>query len=107
MAGFRSLLAPWIGGARVEPPQPGVRSLLGFWIGGAGLPAAVEPPAPEEAPQVLGGKRRLRDDGEHHERVRRYWDERERATLRHDQNRAAIAMVLAMTVSGELDDGPL
>ena len=52
--GVRSLLAPWIGGARVEPPQPGVRSLLAPWIGGAGLPdAGVVPPQPA-APLVRG-----------------------------------------------------
>ena len=42
--GFRSLLAPWIGGAG-QPVNPrGVRGLLAFWMGGASGGTA---PAPE------------------------------------------------------------
>lgn len=38
MAGYRSLAAPWIGGAAGDPVAPndaGVRSFLAPWIGGA------------------------------------------------------------------------
>lgn len=41
--GYRSLAAPWIGGAASEPAvtNGGVRSLFAFWIGGAASSPAV------------------------------------------------------------------
>lgn len=57
-AGFRSLLAPWIGGASspaAVAASGGVRSLLAFWMGGASGVAGVPPqPAPVEE-QFSGG----------------------------------------------------
>jgi hypothetical protein len=51
-AGLRGLLAPWLGGAGsgvpVGPSAAGCRGLLGFWVGGAGAGPAV-PPAPARA----------------------------------------------------------
>ena len=43
MAGMRSLLAPWMGGAASSsaPNDAGVRSMLAPWMGGAAVPAPV------------------------------------------------------------------
>lgn len=53
--GYKSLLAPWIGGASSNPsaavPNGGVRSLLAAWIGGAS--------APPGSPAANGGVRSL------------------------------------------------
>ena len=39
MAGTRSFLAFWMGGAgNTATSRPGVRSMLAFWMGGAGFP---------------------------------------------------------------------
>jgi hypothetical protein len=54
VAGFRSLLATWVGGAGVPPPepiQPGYRSMLAWWVGGANITAG--PPTPQPIP--IGG----------------------------------------------------
>ena len=77
-AGYRSLAAPWVGGAASPVPQKGYTSLLGFWIGGissppgsapeagytsmlafwaggaSGLQGTIEPPT-EETPTFTGG----------------------------------------------------
>lgn len=49
-AGYRGLLAPWVGGASAPsaapPPAAGYTSLLAFWMGGAAGPVTVEPPVP-------------------------------------------------------------
>ncbi len=52
-AGFRSLVAPWLGGASaptVPATQAGYRSMLAFWAGGAAQGAIVTPPTPPPAP---------------------------------------------------------
>lgn len=57
-AGYRGLLAPWIGGAgAVVPADGGPRSLLAFWIGGAGAQVDAEPPPPPAPPPPLVGSR--------------------------------------------------
>lgn len=38
-AGFKSLLAPWIGGVSAAGEQGSVRGMLAPWIGGANAPA--------------------------------------------------------------------
>lgn len=93
MAGYRSLLAFWSGGAGVEPPQPGVRSLLGFWIGGAGLPEPSDPPDPPAPPRIEAGG----GGG---------WTAEDDARLQAEnfvrmRNNAAIAMVVMIALSGD------
>ena len=56
-AGYRGLLAPWIGGAANNGAQKvGYRSLLAFWIGGAAIYGAT-PPTPPIVPSqpTFGG----------------------------------------------------
>jgi hypothetical protein len=68
VAGIRSLLAQWLGGAGAQSTQAGVRSLLArwiggasselfaFWAGGATATAVVPEPEPEpETPASAGG----------------------------------------------------
>lgn len=65
MAGFRSFLAPWVGGAYVPPPapiQPGYRSMLAWWVGGAGASISAGPPTPEPGPSGGGGVFRIPPD---------------------------------------------
>jgi hypothetical protein len=61
--GFRSLLAPWIGGASSPPGAPaaqgGFRSLLAFWAGGATTGIVV---TPEPETTVSGGGPDSSDD---------------------------------------------
>lgn len=60
-AAKRSLVAPWLGGAAAPPaasPFGGRRSLLAPWLGGAAaLPGSIQPEPP---PRVIGGGRPLR-----------------------------------------------
>lgn len=44
-AGYRGLLAPWIGGAG-SVGQHGYRGLMAFWVGGASALAPITPPPP-------------------------------------------------------------
>lgn len=56
--GYRSLLAPWVGGASAPSApatQGGYRGLLGFWIGGASAGSAPTPPTPGGNPNGGGG----------------------------------------------------
>lgn len=61
-AGYRSLLAPWIGGASAPgsaPAAAGYRSLLAFWMGGvSGFTSSPVPPTPPSPPvSQLDGRR--------------------------------------------------
>lgn len=44
--GYRSLLAPWIGGASAPGGNAGYRSLIGFWLGGVSSGEAIPPVPP-------------------------------------------------------------
>ena len=52
--GYRSLLAPWIGGASAPQTGNGYRSLFAFWMGG-GAALAFVPPTPGDG--VFGGRK--------------------------------------------------
>jgi hypothetical protein len=51
-AGYRSLAAPWLGGAAAPSRPAAYRSLLAPWLGGAFGYAGTTPPEP---PLVIGG----------------------------------------------------
>lgn len=87
--GYRSLLAPWIGGASSPSgvvTQAGFRGLLAFWIGGA---SADSTPAPPVDDTVYGGLHK------HHRALAAYYlakqrrDEEERDRLLDAQQIAA------------------
>ena len=63
--GVRSLLAPWIGGASINPgpppPQSGYRGLLAFWAGGACITSGSPPP-----PVIVGAVPNVRIDLDKH-----------------------------------------
>jgi hypothetical protein len=56
-AGFRGMLAPWIGGVASPPAtgSAGYRGLLGIWLGGISAPAAAPTP-PRSTSGGAGGR---------------------------------------------------
>lgn len=96
MAGYRSGLAFWVGGAASPPVTYGVRSLLAFWAGGACAGVAPIPPEPapvEEVVNIAGQSQKAR------ERLRR--EQEERAALSTQIVITSIGQIIA---SGALDE---
>jgi len=95
VAGYRSGLAFWIGGAASPPIAYGVRGMLAFWAGGACAGVAPAPgpePAVEPATLIAGQSAKAR------ERLQR--EQEERAALSRQIVITSIGQIIA---SGALD----